>query len=130
MHTQSGWTRLLTPTGRYEYQFQGSGPAVRNGTYENAGDYQFLVLDEEGLLYRIPVRVTAGAEEELRRRNASERVGERGRTIPDVIVSVAEAQLRAGLARFKPRLNVAYPELDVHFSVDEARAGELVAGES
>ncbi len=47
---QPGWARLRTATGRYEYQFQGEMPSVRGGQYEDARDYQFLVLDDEGLL--------------------------------------------------------------------------------
>ena len=58
--TQHGWTRLRTATGRYEYQFQGEMPSVRSGQYEAARDYQFLILDDEGLLYKIPVRLSSG----------------------------------------------------------------------
>ena len=51
---QPGWTRLLTATGRYDYQFQGEMPTVRGGQYEEARDYQFLVPDDEGWLYKLP----------------------------------------------------------------------------
>src|SRR5262249_31625610 len=34
--SQPGWTRVVTRTGRYEYQFQGRVPAVRKGQYEEA----------------------------------------------------------------------------------------------
>src|SRR6202171_2600218 len=84
--TQPGWTRLRTATGRYEYQFQGEMPTVRGGQYEKARDYQFLVLDVEGWLYKIPVRIESEAIVEL---------------ATDVTrLRVAEAQLRAGLETY------------------------------
>src|SRR6266446_2207222 len=86
--TQPGWTRLHTATGRYEYQFQGEMPTVRGGQYEEARDYQFLVLDDEGWLYKIPVRLAAEAAVEL----AAEAM----------LLRVAEAQLRAGLETYRP----------------------------
>src|ERR1700704_6837040 len=86
--TQPGWTRLHTATGRYEYQFQGEMPTVRGGQYEEARDYQFLVLDDEGWLYKIPVRLAAEAAVEL----AAEAMRLR----------VAEAQLRGGLGTYRP----------------------------
>lgn len=98
--TQPGWTRLVTATGRYEYQFQGSGPAVRAGRYLEARDFQFLVMDEEGWLYRIPVCVAAAIAEN-----------------PDAGRQRAEAQLRAGLERVRPRPNAPYAELDAVFAV-------------
>ena len=58
---QPGWTRLRTATGRYEYQFQGEMPSVRAGKYEDARDYQFLVLDDDGWLHKIPVRLDSHA---------------------------------------------------------------------
>ncbi len=112
---QPGWTRLTTRTGRYEYQFQGRVPAVRNGQYEDARDYQFLVMDEERWLYRIPVRLAAAAEAEL------------GKGSEAASVRVAEAQLRAGLENYRPRQNAPYGELDGYFGVDAARARELAA---
>jgi hypothetical protein len=114
-----GWTRILAPAGRYEYQFQGRTPAVRHGRYEDATDYQFLLLDAAGWLYRIPVRVAAEAEMELKRAGGSE-----GGEFVEV-VRVAAAQLRAGLQKFQPRQNAPYEELDQFFAVDAARAREL-----
>lgn len=111
--TQPGWTRLRTATGRYEYQFQGEMPTVRGGQYENARDYQFLVLDDEGVLYKIPVRL--GAE------IATELGGN------DVRLRVAEAQLRAGLETYRPHQGAPYPELDAQFSLSAERARELAA---
>ena len=110
---QSGWTRLLTPTGRYEYQFQGRTPAVRAGSYLDAHDFQFLVLDETGWLYRIPVRMDADAETALRETIEPQRA--------------AEVQLRAGLESYRPKKDVPYSELDTHFAVDRARARDLLA---
>jgi len=115
--SQPGWTRVVTSTGRYEYQFQGRVPAVRKGQYEDASDYQFLVMDEEGWLYRIPVRLTAGAENEVKQ------------IAPGAAVPLAEAQLRAGLEKYRPRQNAPYAELDGHFAVDAARARKLAGGE-
>lgn len=117
---QTGWTRLATPTGRYEYQFQGKMPAVRNAKYEDATDYQFLILDADGWLYRIPVRTATEVEEELRRAGKQEIAGE--------MMRLAEAQLRSGLREFTPRQNAPYEELDSYFSVDAARARELLTG--
>ena len=114
--TQPGWTRVRTRTGQYEYQFQGRVPAVRNGQYEDAHDYQFLVMDEERWLYRIPVRLAAPAEAEL------------GKASGAASVRVAEAQLRAGLENYRPRQNAPYGELDGYFAVDAARARELASG--
>jgi len=113
-----GWTRVSTPAGRYEYQFQGRTPAVRNGQYQDAADYQFLLLDAEGWLYRIPVRVAAEAETELKRAGSS---------AGDVVevIRVAAAQLRTGLQKFQPRQNAPFEELDQFFAVDLARAREL-----
>lgn len=111
MVDQAGWTKILTPHGRYEYQFQGSGPSVRNGQYEDAKDYQFLVMDEEGWLYRIPVRVSPEVEKEV--------------AAPGEVVALAAAQLRAGLATFRPRQNAPFTELDQHFALDVARAQAL-----
>jgi hypothetical protein len=111
--TQPGWTRLRTATGRYEYQFQGEMPTVRGGQYENARDYQFLVLDDEGLLYKIPVRLGAEIASEL--------------GADDVRLRVADAQLRAGLETYRPRQGAPYPELDAQFSLSLKRARELAA---
>jgi hypothetical protein len=111
--TQPGWTRLRTATGRYEYQFQGEMPTVRGGHYDDARDYQFLVLDDEGLLYKIPVRMAAGIASELGAEAARLRV--------------AEAQLRAGLETYRPRQGAPYPELDALFSLSANRARELAA---
>ena len=109
---QSGWTRLITPTGRYEYQFQGRTPAVRAGTYFDAHDYQFLVLDEEGWLYRIPVRIDANSEAVLKE------------TLDPL--RAAEAQLRAGLETYRPKKDAPYSELDSCFALDAARARDLL----
>jgi hypothetical protein len=111
--TQPGWTRLRTATGRYEYQFQGEMPTVRGGQYEDARDYQFLVLDDEGLLYKIPVRMAAEVASEL----GAEAMRMR----------VAEAQLRAGLETYRPRQGAPYPEMDEQFSLSTNRARELAA---
>lgn len=111
--TQPGWTRLRTATGRYEYQFQGEMPTVRGGQYEDARDYQFLVLNDEGLLYKIPVRLPAAI--------ASDLGAEQTR------VRVAEAQLRAGLETYRPRQGASYPEMDAHFALSADRALDLAA---
>jgi len=121
---QTGWTRVLTRTGRYEYQFQGRGPAVRNGKYEDARDYQFLLMDEEGWLYRVPVRITAEAEAELLE-NAEKTPAGSGAAALDAVLRVAAAQLRTGLENYRPRQNAPYEELDSYFAVDLARAREL-----
>ncbi len=110
---QSAWTRLFTATGRYEYQFQGRTPAARAGAYLEACDYQFLILDEEGWLYRIPVRMDSAAETFLRESVDPQRA--------------AEAQLRAGLQTYRPKKDAPYPELDSLFAVDSARARDLLA---
>jgi hypothetical protein len=111
--TQPGWTRIRTATGRYEYQFQGEMPSVRGGRYEDARDYQFLVLDEESLLYKIPVRMAAEIASEL--------------CADSVQVRVAEAQLKIGLERYRPRQGAPYPEMDTEFSLSPDRARELAA---
>ena len=121
---QTGWTRLLTRTGRYEYQFQGRVPAVRSGRYEDARDYQFLVMDEERWLYRIPVRFAADAEAEVQKSASS--TGPQERSGFSQAVRVAEAQLRTGLENYRPRQNAPYEELDIYFAVDAARGRELV----
>ena len=109
--TQPGWTRLHTATGRYEYQFQGEMPTVRGGQYEEARDYQFLVLDDEGWLYKIPVRLAAEAAGEL----AAEAM----------LLRVAEAQLRVGLETYRPHQGAPYSEMDAQFALNAARAREL-----
>jgi hypothetical protein len=108
---QPGWTRLRTATGRYEYQFQGEMPTVRAGRYEEARDYQFLILDDEGLLYKIPVRLESEAAVEL--------------ATDATRLRVAEAQLRAGLETFRPHQGAPYPEMDAQFALNAARAREL-----
>jgi len=110
--SQPGWTRLRTATGRYEYQFQGEMPTVRGGQYEEARDYQFLVLDDEGWLYKIPVRLESEAAAELG--------GDETRRL-----RVAEAQFRAGLETYRPHQGAPYPEMDAQFSLNAARAREL-----
>ena len=111
--TQPGWTRLRTATGRYEYQFQGEMPTVRAGQYEPARDYQFLVLDDEGWLYKIPVRLADEAASEL----ASSAIRLR----------VAAAQLRAGLETYRPRQGAPYPEMDAQFALNLDRARDLAS---
>ena len=106
-----GWTRTNAPSGRYEYQFQGRTPTVRNAQYHEAHDYQFLVMDVEGWLYKIPVRMADEAEEEMRK----------ARQEP---MALAEDQLRAGLREFTPRQGAPYDEMDSLFSIDGARARE------
>ena len=118
---QSGWTRINTPTGRYEYQFQGKVPTVRNANYEDATDYQFLVMDVDGWLYRIPVRVAAEAEAVLQESGKAEIAAE--------VMQLAEAQLRAGLREFAPRQNAPYDELVRYFCVDAVRAREWLRGQ-
>ena len=125
---QTGWTRVRTRTGQYEYQFQGRVPAVRNGQYENSSDYQFLVMDEEGWLYRIPVRLTAAAEAELQKNPAPSASATAEQARWATATRIAEAQLRAGLENYRPRQNAPYAELDSYFAVDERRAKELAAG--
>src|SRR5665213_2720295 len=109
--TQPGWTRLRTATGRYEYQFQGEMPTVRAGKYIDARDYQFLVLDDEGWLYKIPVRLDSGSASQLSEDAQRTRV--------------AEAQLRARLETYRPRQGTPYPELDEQFALSAERAREL-----
>ena len=109
---QSAWTRLFTATGRYEYQFQGRTPAVRAGAYLDAHDFQFLVLDEKGWLYRIPVRMDRDTETVLKE------------TLDPL--RAAEAQLRAGLETYRPKKDAPYSELDSLFAVDAARACDLL----
>jgi len=111
--TQPGWTRLRTATGRYEYQFQGDTPTVRGGQYEEARDYQFLVLDDEGWLYKIPVRLEAEAALAL--------------AADATRLRVAEAQLRAGLETYRPRQGASYLEMDAQFALNAARARELAS---
>jgi hypothetical protein len=101
-----GWTRVTTPFGRYEFQFQGRTPAVRGGKYEEAVDYIFLLLDAEGCLFRIPVRVAAEAETKLKQ-DADH----------SAVLRAAAAQLQAGLQKFQPRQNAPYEELDPVFSI-------------
>jgi hypothetical protein len=134
---QTGWTRIFTRTGRYEYQFQGRSPTVRNGQYEEAADFQFLVMDEERWLYKIPVRMAAAALEEI---NNAQEAGSLSAPNPpaspserspasaspaQVAARIAEAQLRAGLEEFRPRQNTPYAELDSYFAVDAERARQL-----
>jgi hypothetical protein len=121
---QTGWTSVLTRTGRYEYQFQGHVPGVRNGKYEDARDYQFLVMDEERWLYRIPVRMAAEAEAELRK-SVEKNQDASGPAALDEVLRVAAAQLRAGLENYRPWQSAPYEELDSYFAVDLARAREL-----
>jgi hypothetical protein len=88
-------------------------PTVRSGQYENARDYQFLVLDDDGLLYKIPVRLAAEIASEL--------------GTDAVRLRVAEFQLMAGLETYCPRQGAPYPELDAQFSLTADRARELAA---
>jgi hypothetical protein len=119
---QAGWTRFRNTQGRYEYQFQGRVPAVRAGRYEDAADFQFLVMDEEGWLFKIPVRIAADAEALLR--EISSGAGAQ-MDAQDRILQAAEAQLRAGLEIYQPRANAPYAELDSHFAMDATRAREI-----
>jgi len=107
--TQPGWTRVRTATGRYETQFQAKMPSVRAGEYIQASDYQFLVMDEDGWLYKIPIRVADEAAEMLNQRDVS-------------VEAAAETQLRAGLEHFRPYKNAPYEELDKQFEIDMSRA--------
>ena len=110
---------MATPSGRYEYQFQGKVPTVRNASYEEAADYQFLVMDVDGWLYRIPVRIAAEAEAALRESGSADVAADTMR--------LAEWRLREGLQEFTPRSNAPYDELDRYFSVDAARARAFLA---
>ena len=110
--TQPGWTRLRTATGRYEYQFQGEMPTVRAGKYEEARDYQFLVLDDEGWLHKIPVRLEAEAAVVL--------------ADDDLRLHVVERHFRTALETYRPHQGATYPEMDGHFALNAARARELV----
>lgn len=101
-----GWTRVSTPFGRFEFQFQGRTPAVRGGKYEEATDYIFLLLDSDGFLFRIPVRVAAEAETHLGQGSDY-----------SAVIRAAAAQLQAGLRKFQPRQNAPYEELDPVFSI-------------
>ena len=112
--SQPGWTRLRTAAGRFEYQFQGEMPTVRGGKYEDARDFQFLVLDDEGWLHKIPVRLAAEAAAELGE-DATRRL------------RVAEAQLLAGLETYRPRQGAPYPEMDAQFALSTDRARELAS---
>jgi hypothetical protein len=117
-----GWKRVGAKTGRYEYQFQGSGPCVRAGRYEDATDFQFLLMDETGWLYRIPVRISAEALTELVRAQATADEARAAELDPG---RIAEMQLRAGLENFRPRENAPYEEMDGVFAVEVRRAREL-----
>ena len=88
-------------------------PSVRGGKYEDARDYQFLVLDDDGWLHKIPIRLDADAASQL----------------ADIAIRlrVAEAQLRVGLETYRPHQGAPYPELDAQFALDLARALELAA---
>jgi hypothetical protein len=88
-------------------------PTVRGGQYEDARDYQFLVLDDEGWLYKIPVRLAAEIASEL------------GADMK--CMRVAEAQLRLGLETYRPRQGAPYPEMDATFALTADRARELAA---
>lgn len=121
---QTGWTRIRTIHGRYEYQFQGRTPAVRAGKYEDAADYQFLVMDEEGWLCKIPIKIDEAAEKNLRAEISPVPEAE---SPTDPVLRGAEIQLRAGLENFRPLANTPYSELDSHFAVDAARAHQLAA---
>ncbi len=128
---QPGWTRVVTRTGRYEYQFQGRLPAVRKGQYQDASDYQFLVMDEDGWLYRVPVCLAAAAEAELQKTGEASTgapSAHEDRAGPVTPTQIAEAQLRAGLEKYRPRQNAPYAELDGYFAVDAARARKLADG--
>jgi hypothetical protein len=104
---------VRTATGRYEYQFQGEMPTVRGGKYEDAHDFQFLVLDDEGWLFKIPVRFPDGIASEL--------------GADAMRIRIAEEQLRAGLQTYRPRQGAPYPELDDQFALTAGRARELAA---
>ncbi len=118
---------MVTRTGRYEYQFQGRVPAVRKGQYQDANDYQFLIMDEEGWLFKIPVCLAAAAETEIEKIAArDEKRSQESSAIPTAM-QIAAAQLRAGLENYRPRQNTAYAELDRYFAVDVERARELAA---
>ena len=105
--TQPGWTRLLTPQGRFEYQFQGKMPTVRRGKFENATDFRFLALEEEGILYKLPVKLPAQASAALQQESAQ--------------LLIAETQLRAKLQHYHPRQGAPYEEFDANFALDFAR---------
>jgi hypothetical protein len=122
METPS-WKRVVARTGRFDYQFQGAGPAVRNGRYEEARDFQFLVLDAENRLYRIPVFVPAEVAQQVTLRAEGEAAPE------GAIRELAEAALCAGLDNFRPRENTPYAELDHYFALTLERAAALAKQE-
>src|SRR3984893_6535223 len=109
--TQPGWTQLRTTTGRYEYQFQGEMPTVRGGQYEEARDYQFLVLDDEGWLYKIPVRLESEAAEKWAGASPRQRF--------------SEAHRGAGRETYRPHQGAPDPGMDAQFALNAARAREL-----
>ena len=111
-----GWTRVVTPHGRFEYQFQRRSPTVRSGQYEDAADYQFLLLDAGGWLIRIPVCISSGVESSLRQQVVSQ-----DEALYELI-RVAAAQLCAGLQKFPPRRNAPFEELDQVFSLNLGKA--------
>lgn len=108
------WTRLSTPTGRYEYQFHGHTPAVRAGAYLSARDYLFLVMDEDRWLYRIPVQLTDDVAPALTAAGLPAESADLAR--------LAESRLCSGLQSCRPRQNAPYEELDSHFRLDSALA--------
>jgi hypothetical protein len=79
-------------------------------------------MDEEGWLFKIPVRIAADAEALLR--EISSGAGAQ-MDAQDRILQAAEAQLRAGLGIYQPRANAPYAELDSHFAMDATRAREI-----
>jgi hypothetical protein len=95
---------------------------VRAGRYEDATDFQFLLMDETGWLYRIPVKISAEALTELVRAQAG---AEEARAKELDPARIAETQLCAGLEHFRPRENAPYEELDGVFAISAARAREL-----
>lgn len=95
---------------------------MRAGRYEDATDFQFLLMDETGWLYRIPVRISVEALTELVRAQAG---ADEARAEALDPARMAERQLCAGLENFRPRENAAYEELDGVFAVNRERAREM-----
>jgi hypothetical protein len=71
------------------------------------------VLDEEGWLFKIPVRLTDEAASQL--------------AAAALRLRVAEVQLRAVLEMYRPRQGAPYPEMDAQLGLNADRARELAS---
>ena len=88
-------------------------PTVRRGKFENATDFRFLVLEEEGILYKLPVKLPAQASAALQQESAQLRT--------------IRAQLRAKLQHYHPHQGAPYEEFDANFALDAARGATLAS---